>query len=108
METTRHGKLLSPELPWDLITDQRIAQYGYSGMVVKGLRVKSGMSIYQLSDLLQKRKSTVEKIENTPKIGIKLSKKLADIFKVSDWRLLRNNPFEEKEKLNEGLNSEID
>lgn len=86
---------LSKELPWDLITPERIKLHGYSGIVIKALRASKGMSVYQLAQMLGKRKSSVDRIENTPKIGIKLAKKLADIFKVSDWRLLRNNPFDE-------------
>jgi len=84
---------LSPELPWDLITTERIKQYGYSGIVIKALRVKRGLSLESLGRMIGKRRSSVERIESTDKIGIKLAKKLADIFKISDWRILRNNPF---------------
>lgn len=83
----------SKELPWDLITEERIKEYGYSGIVVKALRIRSNMNTTALANRLRKRRSTIEKIEKTEKIGIKLAKELADIFKISDWRLLRNNPF---------------
>ena len=80
------------EIPWDLITEDRLIKHGYSGIVVKALRVHNNMTVRQLAERLRVRRSTIEKIENTPRIGIKLAKELSYIFKIENWRLLRKPP----------------
>jgi hypothetical protein len=82
------------EIPWKLVTKDRLIKHGYSGIVIKAMRVTCNMTVRQLSERLRVRKSSVEKIENTPKIGIKLAKELSYIFKLEDWRILRKPPKE--------------
>ena len=80
-------------IPWQHVKDTHIANFGYSGTMIRALRVDRGITRKQLAHLLRKRMSTVKRIENTDRIGIKLSKQLCAIFKVDNWRILRDKSF---------------
>ena len=80
-------------IPWEWILDRHIAKYGYSGTVIRSLRIKHSMTRKQLANALKKRNSFIKKIENTEKIGIKLAKQLAYIFSLSNYRELRDKSF---------------
>ena len=81
------------DIPWQYVKETHIRTYGYSGTLIRALRIDRGITRKQLSLYLKKRMSTIKKIENTDKIGIKLSKQLCDIFKIDNWRILRDKSF---------------
>ena len=81
-----------PSIPWDIIKLKHINEYGYSGTLIRALRVKNNLTRNHLAGLLKMRRSKLQRIEETDRIGIKLAKQLASIFKVEDWRVLRECP----------------
>jgi DNA-binding XRE family transcriptional regulator len=86
------GQMLLEELDdiWKLLNTQHINKYGYSGSLIRALRIKNNLTREHFAQQLHKKRSTVEKWENSDKIGIKLAKDLAYFFKLKDWRILRN------------------
>lgn len=86
--------IIKNEIPWDWITEEHIKEFGYSGTLIRALRIKSNNTRETLANLLHKRISYVKKLENTDKIGIKAAKDLQEIFKeyTDDWRVFRNKP----------------
>jgi ribosome-binding protein aMBF1 (putative translation factor) len=82
---------ITRSIPWKWITEEHIKHFGYSGTVIRALRIQRNMTRDSLANKLRKRVSYIKKIETTDKIGIKLAKELAIIFspEVTDWRLIR-------------------
>lgn len=79
-------------IPWELIKLVHVEKYGYSGTMLRALRITRNLSRELIASRLKKRSSYVEKLENTDKIGIKIAKDLADIFGLTNWRILRTKP----------------
>lgn len=82
-----------PKIPWMEIKQEHITKYGYSGAVIKHLRIKMGLSAKSFARALHKNIKTINRIENSDRIGIKLSKDLQMFFGLNDWRTLRENPY---------------
>ena len=77
-------------IPWEIIKEEHFQKYGYSGTLIRALRIKNCMRRSDLAHALGKRESSIAKLENKDKIGIKLAKDLQRIFSIPDWRSLRN------------------
>ena len=91
-------RLTKKQIPWEWLTLEHIEKFGYSGTLIRALKIKSGYTKESLACLLNKRKSYIKKIENTDKVGIKLAKELQLVFKdyTDDWRIFRNRPTNEE------------
>lgn len=81
-------------IPWDWIIEKHIETFGYSGTLIRALRLKSNYTRETLANLLHKRLSYIKKIEKTDRVGIKAAKELQIIFKnfTDDWRVFRDRP----------------
>lgn len=77
--------------PMTLIKDKHIEKFGYTGSVIRAHRIMRGIQMKHLSEMLRIRSSTLNRYEcGEKKLGIKLAKQLAEIFKI-DWRNLRKS-----------------
>lgn len=81
-----------PSIPWEIIKLNHIKTYGYSGTLIRALRIKNNVTRGNLTNILKVRKSKLQKIEKTGKISIKLAKQFVKVFKVENWRVLRDCP----------------
>lgn len=86
------------KIPWEWIKEKHIEEHGYSGSLIRVLRIKNNYTRRQLAAMLKKSKYTLNKLESTDRIGIKVAKDLAAIFKLDDWRILREKSFYLKNK----------
>jgi transcriptional regulator with XRE-family HTH domain len=96
------------QIPWHYVKPQHLTDYGYSGTLIKVLRIEKGLRQKDLSRRLGKRVTTIQKLESTDKIGIALAKKLARIFDLDNWRLLRNKPDNLEELIENGQSNRHD
>ena len=78
------------EIPWDWMKEEHISKYGYSGTLIRVLRIKYGISKKDLATMLHIRPRKLDKFESLDNIGIKVAKQLAIIFGIEDWHIFRN------------------
>jgi hypothetical protein len=81
-------------IPWEWVTEDHIKEFGYSGTLIRALRIKSNYTRETLASLLHKRMSFIKKIETTDKVTIAIAKSLQKIFYTytDDWRVFRKRP----------------
>lgn len=73
-----------------LITEEKLAKYGSSGLTIILYRINKNIHPYDLAKRLKIRPSTLVDYEHSKRrVGIALAKKLSDIFKEENWRVFR-------------------
>jgi len=81
--------------PWHLLTPIRFEEFAYSGLMLKVFRINKGWNNKTLGyNLGIMRGSSIVRLENKERIGIKLAKQVAELFDIPEYRI-----FRQKDKL---------